>query len=328
MANLALYHLKNHLHPLGGRIIFWNFVLLLLIKFVLPQSAFQSASLLGLMPTFDSREVIQFTNEARTANNLPSLKSNSKLDLAASQKLNDMAIKEYFAHNSPTGITPWYWIQNSDYKYSVAGENLAIGFFSAEDTVKAWLNSPSHKANLLNTQYQEIGVAVKGVEINGREGILVVQMFGLPAQAGKPSTQIVAIVKTPAPTPSTPSIPSINSGQVSSGQATPQLAVNVPQTQGESITLTQDISTDKNVGAVKEPIAMEVQNNEKITQVYNRFNNGFSVYTLLIAIATFAAFNFVQRSKQMGYKMALNFALFALAIFIPASSVSLTGWIF
>src|SRR3989344_4808146 len=103
-----LKFIKLHLHPLGGRIIFWNFVLLLLIKVVLPQSAFQSASLLGLMPTFDSREVIEFTNQARTANNLPSLKPNSKLDLAASEKLNDMATKEYFAHNSPSGVTPWY----------------------------------------------------------------------------------------------------------------------------------------------------------------------------------------------------------------------------
>jgi hypothetical protein len=311
MLNLAIYHLKNHLHPLGGRIIFWNFVLLLLIKFVLPQSAFQSASLLGLMPTFDSRGVIESTNEARAINNLPALKPNSKLDSAASEKLNDMATKEYFAHNSPSGVTPWYWIQTSEYKYSVAGENLAIGFFTAEDTVKAWLESPSHRANILNTQYQEIGVAVKGVEINGREGILVVQMFG------KPSNQAVAITKTPAPT------------------KTPQLALNspqptraIPQTQGESITLTQDISTDKEIKPVTEPITIKFENAERITNRYNRFNNGFSVYTLLLAIGTFAAFNFVQRSKQMAYKMALNFALFALAIFIPASSISLAGWIF
>jgi hypothetical protein len=268
------------------------------------------------MPTFDSREVIVSTNQARTSNNLPSLKANSKLDFAASQKLNDMAIKEYFAHNSPSGITPWYWIESSEYKYSVAGENLAIGFFTAEDTVKAWLNSPSHRANILNSQYQEMGVAVKGVEINGREGILVVQMFG------KPSNQTVAIVKTPIPAPLVSSKPTI------SPQATPQLAINQPQTQGESISLAQNISTDTEIEPVQESIVMKFENAEKITDVYNRFNNGFSAYTLLIAIGTLVAFSFVERGKKMAYKMALNFALFALAIVIPASQISLTGLIY
>jgi len=312
MAN-AVNHLKNHLHPLGGRLIFWNFVLLMLVKVIIPHSAFQSASLLGLMPAFDSREIIAATNEARLSNNLPALKPNPKLDLAASDKLNDMAVQEYFAHISPTGISPWYWINNSQYQYSVAGENLAIGFFSAQDTVKAWLNSSSHRANILNSQYQEIGVAVKGVEISGREGILVVQMFGSPAialvQMGKPA-------KTSIPT------------SESSPQTTPRLALNQPQTKGESVALAQEISTNNSAEPVQEPIAVQFQDAEKIAKASRLLNKSFSVYSMLIATATVIAFFFFERNKGMAFKMGLNFTLFALTVIVPAAQISLEGLIF
>ena len=302
--------LRLHLHPLGGRIIFWNFVLLLLVKLIIPHSAFQSASLLGLVPTFDSREVITATNQARTANNLPVLKPNAKLDLAASEKLNDMAIQEYFAHVSPSGVSPWYWIKNSQYQYSVAGENLAIGFVTADATVRAWLNSPSHKANLLNNQYRDIGVAVKTVEINGREGILVVQMFG------KPSTQVVAVTKTPTPAPTrSPAI-------------TPRLAVSSPETRGESVALAQEISTDNSAQPVQEPMTVRSHDAESFAKTSAILNNVYSIYVLAIAATSAIAFFFFRREKSMAYKLAFNFGLFLLAVLIPASQISLEGLIF
>ena len=308
--------IKLHLHPLGERIIFWNFVLLLVVKIIIPQSAFQTASLLGFAPTFDSRQIIEATNEARLASSLPELKPNSKLDLAASKKLDDMAIREYFAHTSPTGINPWYWIKNAEYQYSIAGENLAIGFTTAEDTVEAWLNSPSHKANILNTKYREIGVAVKSVEMNNREGILVVQMFGSPttalAQTNKPA------VKTPLPV------------ATNSPQLTPvkTILANAPQTQGESINLVQEVSTDTSIQTVKEPEIVRYQDAEKISKVSNLLNNALSVYILLIAGITAAAFFIFERSRNMAVKMSLNFGLFILAIAIPASKITLEGIIF
>ena len=71
--------------------------MLIFIKLVLPQSAFQFATLVGSIPTFDSREIIRLTNEARSANQLAPLSANSYLDIAAEEKLNDMAVQEYFA---------------------------------------------------------------------------------------------------------------------------------------------------------------------------------------------------------------------------------------
>lgn len=306
-----LKFLKLHLHPLGGRIIFWNFVLLLAIKVVIPYSAFQSASLLGLTPPFDSREIIKVTNEARIAQNLQALRPDAKLDLAAAEKLNDMAIQEYFAHTSPTGVNPWYWIKDAQYKYSVAGENLAIGFVTANDTVQGWLNSPSHRANILNEQYLNIGVAVKSVEINGREGVLVVQMFG------KPLSSTVAIAKTPAPTPSS----NINPTPV-------KLTNALPQTEGETITVVQEVSTDTSVKSVKEPIAVQSYNSEKIVKVSNVLNNAFSIYAMIISAFTITAFFLFERSKGMAFKMALNVALLILVIMLPASQISSQGLIF
>lgn len=308
--------IKTHLHPLGGRLIFWNFVLLALIKVVIPHTALQSATLLGLTPPFDSREIIKVTNETRITHNLPALRPNTQLDLAASDKLNDMATKEYFAHVSPTGTEPWYWIKNSQYSYSVAGENLAIGFVTANDTVLGWLNSPSHRANILNNQYTEIGVAVKNVEINDREGVLVVQMFGKPIQTANSRNQVVATIKTPAPLISV------------SPTSIPQTAVNSAQTKGETITVTQEVSTDKNIEPVKVPLSVPLYNVEDISYVSRWLNTVYPVYTMAIATATFMAFFFHQRSRSMAFKAALNFALFLMTILIPAVSVSLEGLVF
>lgn len=303
-------YIKLHLHPLGGRIIFWNFILLILVKLIIPHSAFQTASLLGIIPTFDSSQIIIETNRARLNNNLLELKEDSKLNIAASQKLEDMAINEYFAHTSPSGVSPWYWIKNTGYQYSIAGENLAIGFITADDTVQAWLNSPSHKANLLNTKYKDIGVAVKSVEINGREGILVVQIFG--AQ----SNQIAATNIVPTPTP----VLALNTSLSNS--------VAAPQTRGESVALSQEISTDPVIESSEEPIPVKFPGADRITKNYNLINNIYSIYVLVIAIISMIAFFTFYRNRDMAFKMSLNFGLLILAVVIPASSFILDGLIF
>lgn len=277
---------------------------------IIPHSALQSASLLGLTPSFDSREIINETNQIRIGNNLSTLTVNTRLDLAASDKLNDMAMKEYFAHVSPTGVEPWYWIKNAQYKYSVAGENLAIGFFSAKDTVQAWLNSPSHKANLLSTNYREIGVAVKTVEINGREGILVVQMFGSPSPG-----PVANIPKTPAPTPRL----ALNS---------PTPVDLTPQTKGETTVTEQKISTDIGIAPIHTAKAIEVHDTEKLIKLSKILNNSFSAYSTVIAFMSVAVFFFFERNRRTGLKMAFNIAVVILAILIPGTQILSDALIF
>ena len=122
--------------------------------------------------------IIKFVNQERGEKGLPILIENEKLIKAAQDKLNDMIENDYFAHTSPKGITPWFWFEKSDYNYQYAGENLAISFMTAEAQHKAWMDSATHRKNILNSNYQEIGVAVGIEKVNGESSIISVQEFG------------------------------------------------------------------------------------------------------------------------------------------------------
>jgi hypothetical protein len=128
-----------------------------------------------------SSVLIDLTNESRQENSQNPLIRSSKLDWAAELKAKDMASKEYFSHNSPEGVTPWHWFKEVGYSFLYAGENLAINFTDSSDVEEAWLNSPTHRANIMNTEFREIGMAtVQGVYKN-YPTIYIVQMFGTPA---------------------------------------------------------------------------------------------------------------------------------------------------
>ena len=177
------------------KFILANFFVLALLQIFLVAPGFQLATLLSGEPPFSAQQIISATNSFRKELGLDSLRENNVLDIAAAQKLQDMALNEYFAHFSPSGVSPWHRFVINNYSYSYAGENLAIGFIDASATVNAWAQSPSHRKNMENSNYREIGVAVRNVEIQGAEGVLVVQLFGTPstvsqisgAAAAKPS---------------------------------------------------------------------------------------------------------------------------------------------
>ncbi len=124
---------------------------------------------------------INNTNLERKKQGLPELKENFLLDKAAQAKLKDMFQGQYFEHISPGGLGPSDFVKTAGYEYLAVGENLALGNYKGDaDLVLAWMNSPGHKANILNTQFKEIGVAVgKGV-YEGKETWLAVQEFGRP----------------------------------------------------------------------------------------------------------------------------------------------------
>lgn len=128
--------------------------------------------------TFSPTEIIKLTNVQRNENGLSSLAENKQLDHAAEAKASDMFANDYWAHYSPQGKSPWNFINGAGYKYTYAGENLARDFDDANGVMTAWMNSPSHRSNLLDHNFREIGVAVADGKLGGREGILVVQMFG------------------------------------------------------------------------------------------------------------------------------------------------------
>lgn len=128
-----------------------------------------------------SSGVITQTNTERIAAGLSRLTENAQLREAANQKLADMFDQQYFEHISPDGKGPSDLAKDVNYEYIIVGENLALGNF-ADDTalVTAWMNSPGHRANILNKKYSEIGVAVGQGLYEGKKTWLAVQEFGSP----------------------------------------------------------------------------------------------------------------------------------------------------
>ncbi len=137
------------------------------------------------LSTITVARVVQLTNAERQKAGQSTLAVNAKLSAAAQRKGEDMLANDYFAHISPAGVTPWFWMQQQGYTYQVAGENLAIDFVEVEDVVAAWMASPSHRDNMLHSAYTETGVAVVTGEFQGGTSTVVVHMFGLPT--GSPS---------------------------------------------------------------------------------------------------------------------------------------------
>ena len=120
------------------------------------------------------------TNQAREAQNLPTLTVNPVLNEAAEMKAQDMATLGYFAHTSPEGKTPWYWLEKVGYNYQYAGENLAINFSDSKDVTDAWMASPTHKANIVKENYTEIGTGVASGIYEGNETVFAVQIYANP----------------------------------------------------------------------------------------------------------------------------------------------------
>lgn len=139
---------------------------------------------LGYASEINVADLLKSTNNVRVEHGLSELTLNPKLSSAAELKASDMFEHDYWAHVSPTGVEPWSFILNTGYDYSYAGENLAKNFNNSKDVVEAWFQSPSHRDNLLSTNYDEIGFAVKNGVLQGYETTLVVQFFGRPRNTG------------------------------------------------------------------------------------------------------------------------------------------------
>lgn len=139
-------------------------------------------------------EILALTNASRTEAGVPALSMNSKLNQAAQLKAQDMINNNYFAHTSPSDVKPWSFLKQVGYDYQAAGENLAMDFTDAASVHTAFMNSPSHKKNIMNEKYTEMGIGVLAGKIDGKDTILLVEYFGRPYE-------ITAVEPAPQPTP-------------------------------------------------------------------------------------------------------------------------------
>ena len=126
--------------------------------------------------------VLKWTNVQRDEiESLPLLAQNDLLDKIATQRLEDMFSKQYFEHQSPKGIGASDVAKEVGYEYISIGENIALGNFRDDQTlVQAWMDSPGHRANILNDGYTQIGIAVKKGAYKERETWIGVQIFARP----------------------------------------------------------------------------------------------------------------------------------------------------
>jgi len=186
-----------------------------------------------------------FVNQTRQSIGLGTLSNNSKLDQAAQLKAENMAQNNYFDHTSPGGISPWFWFAQAGYKYKYAGENLAIGFYESEEVYNAWLNSPSHRANITNPNYTEVGTAVlKGFGQNN--SVVVVQEFG----SQLPAKQVAAKTEVPIKNQESSTAVGTNTAVETTGPAS-TTAVQTPVTNVKEQVLSQETVSQNSLESAK-----------------------------------------------------------------------------
>ncbi|CAN5771035.1 hypothetical protein BH11PAT2_BH11PAT2_10120 [soil metagenome] len=207
-----------------------------------------------------STEVVSLTNENRTEDNLPALTTSALLTQAAQLKADDMAANSYYAHISPDGKTPLYWLERVGYHYLNAGENLVIDRTTSQDVVTAWMNSADHRENILRPQFTEIGVGVAQGVYQGQATTYVVQEFGTPYPNPPLARKaVVASVATPiavAPVATTP--PASTVMQPRTTQTTPTTTFK-PQPLPTRVTPKTSNTLVNNVVALATPVTETIQ---------------------------------------------------------------------
>ncbi len=240
LTHLFVPHESNNqkakiLHPSSLSLIA---VLLISFQLVLNFTSKTFPSVLGFAANISPSEVIRLTNEKRAQNGLAPVAENSTLSAAAIAKGQDMIAKDYWAHFAPDGTSPWSFFIKFGYKYKYAGENLARDFSSAAGAVDGWMNSPTHRENILNPNYKDIGIGVVEGDLLGADTTIVVQFFGSLASANptipiakakevsatsKPSPKVVVVkvvpVATQSPTPLPTLVPTSTPEPVSASTA-------------------------------------------------------------------------------------------------------------
>lgn len=150
--------------------------------FAVPQSDFFARETTGLHDRGDVRqEMLALVNAARKRAGLKPLRLSSDLDKAAQRHAEDMLARGYFAHKSPSGTTVRERSKTAGYDWRAIGENIAFGQVSVDEVMETWLESPSHRKNILSPAYSELGVGLAmGKGPDGKYEVLWVQNFGTP----------------------------------------------------------------------------------------------------------------------------------------------------
>ena len=194
--------------------------LLLFSTFALSTIKKENPTVLGASTDISFQDLLILTNEQRVESDIPPLTLNAQLSAAADAKAKDMFTKDYWAHNSPDGKTPWDFIKAAGYDYVYAGENLARGFTSSTDVINAWMASPEHRANMLSRNFADVGFAVEEGNLSGEDTTLIVEELGgkkIITAAGNPTILSTNTRNTPN---------NVSTGNAASGSLDLKTAIN------------------------------------------------------------------------------------------------------
>lgn len=249
-----------------------------------------------------SSVLIDLTNETRQSYGESTLIRNDKLEKASLLKAEDMATNQYFSHNSPSGVTPWHWFKKVDYNFLYAGENLAIDFTESGDVEDAWMKSPTHKANILNGKFTEIGISTKEGVIDGHNTVYVVQMFGTPKSSNITNSNIkeVNIEKTPTKTPQEVNkIKNNNNLTVEESSTEDNLSTLVSDNNFVAVSNVEDNIDNRVLGESTSSIPVHYSNfwEKSIYKFWYALNDLYKAISILIIISIIALF-FVEVKKH------------------------------
>lgn len=226
---------SNKHHPKHFAQVYWPYLPIIAVVVagmifggVNPQSRVNNPATLAYATEMGVSALLSNTNQQRASNGLGPLTINSKLNASAQAKANDMVAKDYWSHNTPAGQEPWIFFDGAGYVYQKAGENLAYGFDTSYKTVEGWMNSPSHRANILDGSYSEVGFGfANGSNFVGTgEETIVVAHYAKPYVSVSPPP--VAPVAAPSAKPQ--SLPA----QTDSGNGADVAAQPVAEAQPET----------------------------------------------------------------------------------------------
>ncbi len=194
------YSFRIHYHffktKLFGLLVVVFLAVKVLITLFLPNHATQASDLTTL-------NILEAINNQRQLRDLTTLNTNAILTKAAQTKSDDMQARHYFSHVDPGGHYIWDTIVADGYTpYLRLGENLAIEFYDTDSLINAWMNSPEHRANILNAGFVDQGMGLTfGNVAQGQYYSAITNTFGTLApiaQLKVPAALVASASKPPA----------------------------------------------------------------------------------------------------------------------------------
>ncbi len=206
--NFFIPHEGNDYHPhiLHTKRAFFYSTAFLITKIIVVGFALLLPAQVFVIPDVlqqQQSEIVALTNQVRESRGVQVLEQEGKLFTSSQHKADDMGLHSYFSHTSPNGEKLADFLIKSGYDYEAAGENLAVGFSSAEELIDAWIASPTHYNNLIDTDFQEFGVGLTAGSYEGHPVVYVASHFGSPKSL--PEVEVAAEI-IPEPVEDVPSV--------------------------------------------------------------------------------------------------------------------------